>query len=140
MKTKILLVFALFMFMQSCKNEPKEKEETRMDRVMAVHDELMPRMGEIGKLTTALEAKIDTTATGEKYKLAKDSLVNAYDYMMDWMKGFGDKFDSEEVLEGKALNSKKEALLIEEEKKVHIMKDMMLGSIANAEALLAKEN
>ena len=134
-----LLVFAaLTLCITSCKKEVKE--QTRMERVMAVHDELMPKMSTIGKLSSALEPKIDTTAAGATYKIAKDSLVHAYDFMMEWMKDFGDKFDSEEILEGKALTPEKEALLLEQEEKVQQMKDMMLGSIANAEALLAKEN
>ncbi|RPD97968.1 hypothetical protein EGM88_07325 [Aureibaculum marinum] len=141
MKTKIALLLILSLLIQSCKNESKESttEKTRMERVIAVHDELMPKMNDIGKLTTALEAKIDSTETGQTYKVAKDSLVAAYDFMMDWMKGFGDKFDSEEILEGKALSAEKEALLIEEEERVNKMKKMMLGSIANAEALLSED-
>jgi len=137
MKSTISVVLVLFMFFQACKNETKEaKEKTRMERVMQVHDDLMPKMGDIGKLISAIEPKIDSTEIGQTYQVAKDSLVAAYDYMMDWMKGFGEKFESAEVLEGKALSSEKEALLIEEEKKVNTMKAMMLGSIENAETLL----
>lgn len=126
--------------LQACKKEPKEtKEITRMERVMAVHDEFMPKMSTLGKLISALEPKIDSTAAGMKYKVAKDSLVASYDYMMDWMKGFGDRFDSEEIMDGKALTPEKETWLLEEEEKVNTMKDKMLQSIANAQALLPKE-
>ena len=140
MKTNVCLVLVLFLSMQSCKNESKEtKEETRMERVMAVHDELMPKMSTIGKLISSLEPKIDSTEAGLKYKVAKDDLVASYDFMMDWMKGFGDRFDSEEIMEGKALSPEKETWLLEEEEKVNTMKDMMLQSIDNAKALLPKE-
>ena len=74
------------------------------------------------------------------YQVANDSLANAYDYMMDWMKGFGEKFDSDEILKGKALSPEKEAILIEEEAKVNKMKAMMLGSIEYAESLLEQKN
>ena len=137
MKTKIILLLLVSLCITSCKNEPKE--QTRMERVIAVHDELMPKMSDIGRLSSAIASKMDGTENGETYKIAKDSLANAYDYMMEWMKEFGDSFDSEEILEGKVLTQEKEDLLIEQEKKVQHMKNMMLGSIANAEALLAEE-
>jgi hypothetical protein len=137
MRKNALFLVVLIMCTLSCKNEQKGvKEQTRMERVIAGHDEVMPKMGAIGKLISALEPKVDTTAVGKQYKVAKDDLEEAYTYMMDWMKGFGDRFDSDEILEGKALSKEKEVWLIEEEDKVNIMKDMIKTSIANAEALL----
>ena len=137
MRKNVLFLVVLIMCTLSCKNEQKEvKEQTRMERVIAGHDEVMPKMGAIGKLISALEPKVDTTVVGKQYKIAKDDLEEAYTYMMDWMKGFGDRFDSDEILEGKALSKEKEVWLIEEEDKVNIMKDMIKTSIANAEALL----
>jgi hypothetical protein len=59
--------------------------------------------------------------------------------MMDWMKGFSTKFDTEEIMKGKALTLEKEAWLIEEEEKVNIMKDKINSSIANAQELLKTE-
>ncbi|MCK0131388.1 hypothetical protein MWU59_07710 [Flavobacteriaceae bacterium F08102] len=141
MKTNLYFLFVLSLCLQACKNDAKKtKELTRMEQVMAVHDELMPKMSDLGKLITAIEPKIDSTETGQIYQVAKDSLADAYAYMMEWMKGFGEKFDSAEVLEGKALSAEKEALLLEEEKKVYIMKEMMLGSIDNAEKLLEQSD
>lgn len=137
MKKYALLALVFLTVNLSCKNEQKEtKEETRMERVIAVHDEVMPKMGTIGKLISALEPRVDSTSVGTQYKIAKKDLEEAYTYMMDWMKGFGDRFDSDEILEGKALTEQKEAWLIEEENKVNIMKDMINNSIANARALL----
>jgi hypothetical protein len=140
MKIKTVLLIALIVLAISCKSEEKKtNEETRMERVISVHDEMMPKMGTIGKLISALEQKADSTA-GEPYKFAQDDLENAYTYMMDWMKGFGDRFDSDEIMNGKALSKQKEAWLIEEEEKVTIMRDMINNSITNAEALLKDKN
>jgi hypothetical protein len=140
MKIKTVLLIALIVHTISCKSEEKKtNEETRMERVISVHDEMMPKMGTIGKLIRALEQKADSTA-GEPYKFAQDDLENAYTYMMDWMKGFGDRFDSDEIMNGKALSKQKEAWLIEEEEKVTIMRDMINNSITNAEALLKDKN
>lgn len=141
MNKYFLLLLVLLVVNLSCKNKQKETNElTRMERVIAVHDEVMPKMGTIGKLISALEPSVDSTSVGTKYKVAKDDLEEAYTYMMDWMKSFGDRFDSDEILEGKTLTEQKEAWLIEEEEKVNIMKDMINNSITNAEALLNQSN
>lgn len=137
MKKNILLLIILAIFTLCCKNDKnKTSETTRMERVIAVHDEVMPKMGTIGKLISQLEPKIDSTETGMQYKSAKDDLEAAYTYMMDWMKGFGERFDGDEILKGKTLTEQKEAWLIEEEDKVNTMKDMINNSISKAEALL----
>jgi len=131
----ILLVFTTLTL--SCKKEQKEvKEPTQMERVIAVHDEVMPKMGTIGKLINELEPMVDSTSVGKQYEVAIEDLEEGYNLMMDWMKGFGNRFDSEEIMEGKVLTKEKEAWLIEEEEKVNIMKDKIYSSIANAENLL----
>ena len=141
MRNIAILFITLFTVATSCKNNEKEtKEETRMERVVAAHDELMPKMGTIGKLINTLEQKADSTAHGQKYKMAQDDLKDAYNYMMDWMKGFGDRFDADEIMEGKTLTKEKETWLIEEEEKVNIMRNKINTSIANAEALLKEES
>jgi len=141
MRKNVLLLLVLVALTLSCKKEQKEtKEATRMERIIAVHDEVMPKMGTIGKLISALEPKVDSTSIGNEYKVAKDDLEEAYNFMMDWMKGFGDRFDSDEILEGKTLSEQKEAWLIEEEDKVNNMKDKINNSIASAEALLKQTN
>jgi hypothetical protein len=93
-------------------------------------------MGTIGKLINELEPMVDSTSVGKQYEVAIEDLEEGYNLMMDWMKGFGDRFDSEEIMEGKALTKEKQAWLIEEEEKVNIMKDKIYSSIANAENLL----
>lgn len=141
MKKNILFFIILTILNLSCKKEQNAtKETTRMERVIAIHDEVMPKMGTIGKLISALEPKIDSSETGTQYKVAKDNLEEAYTYMMDWMKGFGDRFESDEILEGKALSEQKVAWLIEEEEKVNIMRDKINNSISLAKALLNEEN
>ena len=69
-----------------------------MTEVIAVHDEVMTEMGTLTKLVGELNSKVDSTETGMKYGNAKKDLQNAHKAMMDWMKGFGDNFDSDEIL------------------------------------------
>ena len=121
----------------SCKEEKKAPEKrTQMQEVMAVHDEVMPKMSTIGTLISTLKPKIDTTATGMQYEAAVKDLQNANTAMMDWMHGFGNSFDSDEILDGKKLTPEKQALLDIEEEKVNEVANLMNTSIANAEALL----
>ena len=103
---------------------------------MAVHDEVMPKMGAISKLISTLKPMVDSTETGMKYEKAVQDLQKANKSMMDWMQGFGSKFDSDEILNGKELTPEKQDALDTEEVKVKEVADLMNTSIANAEALL----
>ena len=135
----ILICTVLFLGF-SCKEEKKAPEgSSQMEEVMAIHDEVMPKMGTIGKLVGDLKAKVDTTEMGQKYEVAMKDLQDANTAMMDWMKDFGDRFNHEEILEGKALSAEKQEWLDEEEEKVKVVKEKINGSIARAEALLSKD-
>jgi hypothetical protein len=135
----ILICTVLFLSF-SCKEEKKAPDgSTQMKKVMAIHDEVMPKMGTIGKLVGELKPKVDSTETGKQYEVAMKDLQAANTAMMDWMKEFGDRFDHEEILEGKELSAEKQQWLDEEEEKVKVVKEKINGSIARAEALLAKD-
>lgn len=128
----VILVLSL-----SCKQTKKvDDDPTQMEEVMMVHDEVMPKMGKLSKLVAELKTKVDTTATGKKYETAMKDLQDANKSMMDWMMGFGERFDSDEILEGKALSPEKQVWLNEEEEKVKTLKEQINTSIDNAEVLL----
>ena len=110
-----------------------------MDQVMAIHDEVMPKMSTLGKLVGELKSKVDTTETGQAYEAAMRDLQASHNSMMDWMKEFGDRFNSDEILNGKALTEQKQKWLDEEEVKVKALKEQINTSIAKAEELLKKE-
>lgn len=134
---KILAVLFTTVFVLSCKQEKKVEEgPTQMEEVMAIHDEVMPKMRTLSKLVADLKEKVDTTATGKEYEMAMKDLQEANKSMMDWMMGFGDRFDSDEILEGKELSPEKQEWLNEEEEKVEALKEQINTSIENAEALL----
>lgn len=136
---KIVFAFAVIFttLLISCKQEKKEDTTpTQMEEVMAIHDEVMPKMGKLNKLIQELDAKIDTADTSAKYADAKKDLEAAHKFMMDWMKDFGDRFTSEEIMKGKALSEEKKKWLNEEEEKVEELRDQINNSIENAEKLL----
>lgn len=107
-----------------------------MQEVMAIHDEVMPKMGTLGKLVGELKSKVDTTATGQEYEAAMKDLQEANKAMMDWMRSFGLRFDSDEILNGKELTEEKQKWLNEEEVNVKALKEQINSSIEKAQGLL----
>lgn len=134
------LAMILIALSASCRGEKKDtpaSEPSRMEAILAVHDEVMPKMRDIGKLVARLKPLADSTETGLPYLAAMKDLQAAHQSMMDWMKGFGDRFDPAEIKQGKELSDQKKEWLREEEVKVRAMRDQVLQSIEAAEALLA---
>lgn len=139
---KIIVVLSLLALTvgNGCKEEKKEGDQsTQMEKVMAIHDELMPKMGTIGKLVGELNKKADSTETGMVYERAKKDLQDAHQDMMDWMKEVGDRFDYEEIMKGKELSEQKQEWLMEEERKVKALREKINNSIENAEKLLRSQ-
>lgn len=140
MKKHLSIIFLITFLFIGCKEKKTVAEgPTQMEQVMVIHDEVMAKMGKLGKLTGELKSKVDTTATGQQYEAAMNELQAANKSMMDWMMNFGNRFDSDEILEGKALTEEKQQWLDEEEVKVKALSEQINQGIANAEALLGKE-
>jgi len=132
-----LLLLILTIGLTSCKNGEKKAEgPTQMQEVMAVHDELMPKMSKISSLMSELETKVDSTEASAKYQNAIKDLKASHKAMMDWMQDFGAKFDVDEILKGKPLNEEKKKLLTQEEQEVKELQNQIESSITNAEKLL----
>lgn len=110
-----------------------------MQRVMAVHDEVMPEMKTIANLVGELQPKVDSVGKGLEYGRAVKDLQDSHKAMFDWMKGFGERFTHDEILNGAPLSEEKQKWLEEEEEKVIELKEQILGSIERAEALAKKD-
>lgn len=126
----------------SCKDEKKEAAKAsneQMKKVMAIHNEVMPKMSAMGSIVGELSSKEDSTEIGLQYKAARRDLQDAHKAMMDWMQGFGSRFDSDEILNGKELTEQKQIWLDEEEEKVKALREQINSSIENAEKILGKE-
>ena len=111
-----------------------------MEQVMAIHDEVMPKMGTLGRLVGQLKPMADSLGAESPEAEAMRDLQQANKSMMDWMQDFGDRFDSDEILEGKELSAEKQKWLDEEEEKVNKVKEQINSSIKKAEALLESSN
>ncbi len=89
----VLLSFGFVLFFSACKSENKEAETLLNQEIMKVHDEVMPKMGEINRIKRQLGAYKDEVP--DDNAAMKDSLINAIlllakteDNMNDWMSGY----------------------------------------------------
>jgi hypothetical protein len=123
----------------SCKESKKEEEPSRMEQVIDIHDEVMPKMGTLGKLVGQLKPMADSLGEESIEAKAMKDLQLANKSMMDWMQGFGNRFDYEETMNGKELSEEKEQWLKEEEEKVKKVKEDINSSIQRAEEILKKQ-
>lgn len=143
MKLSYFIYTFLILLIISCgDSKPKEVEQfnLKMDKTIAIHDEVMPEMTKINQLIGKLEAKMDSTTT-EKYKPAVEDLKTGHDKMMTWMKDFGDEFSKTEINQGiqlkdaDSLKSRLEALDVSY-KQAQDMRNHIQEAISNAELLL----
>ncbi|HIB38573.1 hypothetical protein [Mesonia sp.] len=144
MKKTLLLIFSA-MLLASCGETPKPSKEKihydeSIDEILAVHDEVMPKMGELSSLIEKTETKIDTTIDGKRFKVVNQELKDAHDFMMTWMKDFGEKFPNalKDTTYASEEYKKREPLLKEEKEEVREMKDRVNSSIKSAEKLLTQ--
>jgi len=135
-KSLILILSLLIASTYSCKDKTESGETTQMKAVLAIHDEVMPKMGTIGKLVGELDQKIEGNTNVEDLIAVREDLKAAHKAMMDWMKGFGNRFDGDEIMKGKALTEEKQKWLDEEEAKVKVLREHINSSIEKAENLL----
>jgi hypothetical protein len=109
MKTILSLFLLPAVLLVSCGEKKKEVKDELYDKVMAVHDEVMPKMGDIMKLKKQLKGKIDELSSEEVIDSAKISqleqaiadLDNSHEGMMGWMHEFNNNFDgmvNEEIM------------------------------------------
>ncbi len=110
MKTILSLsLIVAILLVSSCGEKKKEAKDELLDKVMAVHDEIMPKMGDIMKFKKQLqekldelssEAEIDSTKIDELEQAIAD-LENSHEEMMGWMRQFNNDFEgmvNEEIM------------------------------------------
>lgn len=137
----MLTIVCVLSLLFSCKDGAnKSVEVNQMEKVMAIHDEVMPKMGKLGKLVAELKPKVDSTEMGLQYGDAMKDLQDSHESMMSWMQNFGKRFDHDEIMNGKKLTAQKAEWLNEEEESVKALREQINSSIKKAELLLEKAN
>ncbi|WP_209401716.1 hypothetical protein [Pseudozobellia sp. WGM2] len=120
----------------SCGQE-SETKPTKMEEVMASHDEVMDEMPKLSKLINKLQTRANASYKKDKYEKAIKDLKLANQSMMSWMSGFGKRFEVDEMMKGKKLTEQKQKWLLEEEKKIAVLREEIELSIDQAEKILA---
>ncbi|MFK7970078.1 MAG: hypothetical protein AB8F95_06905 [Bacteroidia bacterium] len=141
----ILTIFALTAIMFSACSDKLAEEVKKLDtEVIAVHDEVMPKMTEIAKLQKKMKGRIDnlvsqgemTDSLTKELSISKEALTKletAEKSMNDWMMKYHEvssqKVDSKTMLE--ALKAEKD--------KVTVVKDQILSSLKEARKIFPNE-
>jgi hypothetical protein len=112
-----------------------KKEKPLYDQVMDIHDEVMPKVGDLYKKRKHLQDSITKTADMPAEKRAEfektiQTLETAEKSMMDWMHNF----NPPEPTEKKAYQKYMESELV----KVKEMRETVLRAIENAEKATGK--
>lgn len=128
---KILLILCVIAF--SCQSGKQDEIAELKEVVMALHDDVMPKMSELNYTRKELMAFSDSLQASDStqaavYATAAKNIADANNGMRNWMQNYEPDFQGtdEEYLE--YLNGQKEA--------IQKVKDDMEGSLADGKALL----
>ena len=129
------MVLVLSACQTSQKSEEKSKVVLLKDEVMAIHDDVMPKMGELRKVKKYLLQHADSIAEADSSRAAVLTVLarrieDANEGMRDWMRNYEPEFtgSEEEIL----------AYLEEQKKAIEKVKYKMEGSLARGNAVLGR--
>lgn len=94
--TPFYLIFILFIFFQSCENKQVEENKAHREQIIAIHDEVMPKMGQLKSMEKAALQKAEELQNSDSPDQAKiEALKNlatqlnqAYEGMFVWMRQY----------------------------------------------------
>lgn len=132
-------LFLLMVLAFSACNTEQSSEEQRWDEMMAIHDEVMPKMGDLNRLSRDIRAQLDTVPPVDTLlKLQQLDLLirlgKAEEGMMLWMNEL-------EVLDDlRAAKSHQEIMryLETEKQRISTVRDSMNASIEAGKAALGR--
>lgn len=120
------------LFFQACQS-PKAKEEELAKEVLALHDEVMPKMQDIMRLKKELKKKLNQVDSSSNEALLINDLISGLEKadkdMMDWMhtyNGGQDLYTHEEVM----------AYLNAEKSKMQVIKEETWAAIEEGKLYL----
>ena len=123
----------------ACQSSTQQKEEVNLDElrkeVLAIHDEVMPRMGTLKRVKNSLLLQADSLGATDSLvatlRETADAIAVANENMMAWMRQYEPAFEGtdEEVLR----------YLQEQKSSIEKVQKDMLESLAKGEELLGGE-
>ena len=90
MKLTISFSVILIILLSACGGNKPEQLKVLKDEVMEVHDEVMPKMGDMRKASKSLMMKaetMDSSASAELKEIAGE-IEAANEFMMEWMRQY----------------------------------------------------
>ena len=140
-----VMLFVSIILISSCQEEtPKEVKtfDDKMEKTIAIHDSVMPKMSKISDMISKLEQKKDSLSETKEVQTAKEDLEQAHDQMMTWMKDLSNTFTAEQINQGiqtREMDSLKKAIkdLDKLKKEAESMQNAINSSIKQAEELLS---
>ena len=117
--------------------EPQKLEEQLFDEVMAIHDDVMPEMADINRLTRQLDTLLQTNTFPEEKRPQVVATMQALDAadedMYAWMNGFRQL----EAMRNEGMSHEQiMAYLNEEKTKIEQVRDAMRSSIEQGKKLV----
>lgn len=94
----LLLLSTLLVGLIACGPSPKEELKALKDEVIAIHDEVMPKMSQLMKAKKELQAMADSSLmqsdsiNAKMYSELASEIANANESMMQWMHQFESDF------------------------------------------------
>lgn len=137
--TTPFFLIALLISVSCCEQKKNAKDEI-YKKVMAVHDEIMPKIGPIMNYKKQLNEKIDgyiengVEANADKIielENAVENLVNSHEEMMNWMHEFDNDFEG--MVEKEVMD-----YLNDQMEKIEHVGKVTNNALKNAEKLLGK--
>ncbi|MEO9964392.1 MAG: hypothetical protein ABJF11_01305 [Reichenbachiella sp.] len=131
-------VIALLIFISTGCTSEKEEQQKLFNEVIAVHDEVMPKMDQLRSLakklssqadSLALDSIADRTAKIDELRQLSKNLKDANEGMMEWMRQFEQQ--DEGTPHGEVIQ-----YLSEQRKQIQKVRDDMLNSKEEAEKYL----
>ena len=141
MRPFLFAILASVFSIISCQEDPKKTAEyAQMQRILSLHDEVMPEMSTISKQITALESVFHMDSTQMVLGESIEELKAANQAMMQWMMDFSEVFSTEEIMGKEIISSDKRSLLEDYESSALALKKKMLGAIERADSLKSDLN
>lgn len=124
----LLLIPVLFAVACSTPTKDKVDIPALKAEVIAIHDEVMPKMGELRSVSKALTQAAIADTTKAEWAMVAEEISDANASMMTWMRGFEPNFEGteEEIV----------AYLQDQKQKVEQVKESMNSSLAKGKSLL----
>ena len=135
---RVLCVIVVCLGVFACKSDGSGESENSAraleKEVLAIHDEVMPRMGEIESLRESLVSELENTALDSQLRVATNEAISRLELgdslMWDWMHNYS--------IPENVSNDSVVKYLENEKRQITQVRQTMQGAITGAEGLLQK--